>query len=263
VRRERAKRDMVVIAPELLSEVIGGIYGATYDLATGDVATANLQTVLRAARAEEIKGQFQSAQLLASIFAHLSFGVILADLSLRITSLNAAAETILSRANSVLVSKVGHLAAADPAGMAALQRLVAQACGARDGAMPGGGGVLLRARRAGRSPDLALSIEPIRKPLHPVPSVEPHAAIFIRELSTDPPAGFVEQVRDLFGLAPKEARLAVSLASGRTLKEAAEENQIQFSTARSYLEAIFRKTGTRQQSQLVVLLKNVQPLLRR
>lgn len=63
----------------------------------------------------------------------------------------------------------------------------------------------------------------------------------------------------LFDLSPAEARLALALASGRTLKEAATDCKIQLSTARSYLESIFRKTGTRQQSQLVALLKSVPP----
>lgn len=59
----------------------------------------------------------------------------------------------------------------------------------------------------------------------------------------------------LFDLTPSEARLAASLAAGRSLKEAAEDNQFRISTARSYLENILRKTGTKQQSQLVALLK--------
>ena len=59
----------------------------------------------------------------------------------------------------------------------------------------------------------------------------------------------------LFDLTPSEARLAASLATGLTLKEAAEAGQLQVSTARSYLENVLRKTGTRQQSQLVALLK--------
>lgn len=66
----------------------------------------------------------------------------------------------------------------------------------------------------------------------------------------------------LFDLSPAEARLANALASGRSLKEAAGHQGIQFSTGRSYLESIFRKTGTRQQSQLVALLKSTQPILR-
>lgn len=60
----------------------------------------------------------------------------------------------------------------------------------------------------------------------------------------------------LFDLTPAEAKLAASLASGQSLKVAAEASDIKFSTARSYLEQIFRKTGTNQQSQLVALLKS-------
>lgn len=64
----------------------------------------------------------------------------------------------------------------------------------------------------------------------------------------------------LFDLSPAEARLAAALSSGHPLKKAAELQGITFSTARSYLEQIFRKTGTKQQSQLVALLKSAHPL---
>lgn len=62
----------------------------------------------------------------------------------------------------------------------------------------------------------------------------------------------------LFDLSPAEARLALALVSGSTLKQAAADSGIQLSTARSYLEGVFRKTGTHQQSQLVALLKSAQ-----
>jgi DNA-binding CsgD family transcriptional regulator len=67
-------------------------------------------------------------------------------------------------------------------------------------------------------------------------------------------------LRGLFDLTPKEANIAIRLASGLSLKEAAEAASMQFSTARSHLESVFRKTGTNQQSQLVALLKSTQPL---
>lgn len=66
----------------------------------------------------------------------------------------------------------------------------------------------------------------------------------------------------LFDLTPAEARLATALAGGRTLKEAAALNGNKFSTARSQLETIFRKTGTNRQSQLVALLQSAGPLKR-
>ena len=61
----------------------------------------------------------------------------------------------------------------------------------------------------------------------------------------------------LFDLTPAEAKLASALTGGTPLKAAAAANGIKFTTARAYLEKIFRKTGTNQQSQLVALLKTV------
>lgn len=64
----------------------------------------------------------------------------------------------------------------------------------------------------------------------------------------------------LFDLTPAEMRLASSLARGLSLMDAAQAGGVKFSTARSYLERIFRKTGTNQQGQLIALLRSAQPL---
>ncbi|HEY4203720.1 MAG TPA: helix-turn-helix transcriptional regulator [Xanthobacteraceae bacterium] len=64
----------------------------------------------------------------------------------------------------------------------------------------------------------------------------------------------------LFDLSPAEARLAAALAHGKSLAAVAAEQNIQTSTARSYLDQVFRKTGTHKQGELVALLKSVQPL---
>ncbi|RUY53574.1 helix-turn-helix transcriptional regulator, partial [Mesorhizobium sp. M7A.F.Ca.CA.001.12.1.1] len=62
----------------------------------------------------------------------------------------------------------------------------------------------------------------------------------------------------LSDLPPAEARLAAALSQGRPLREAAARSNIPVKPGRTYLERIFAKTGTRQQSQLVALLKNVE-----
>jgi DNA-binding NarL/FixJ family response regulator len=64
----------------------------------------------------------------------------------------------------------------------------------------------------------------------------------------------------LFDLTPAEVKLATALAKGLNLKTAAAEAGLQFSTVRTYLNRILRKTGTNQQSQLVALLKSAHPL---
>jgi len=68
----------------------------------------------------------------------------------------------------------------------------------------------------------------------------------------------VDAVRQLFGLTPKEAALALRLARGRSLKQAAQDQSISLNTARAHLRAIFAKTGVDRQSRLVgALLKSV------
>jgi DNA-binding CsgD family transcriptional regulator len=68
----------------------------------------------------------------------------------------------------------------------------------------------------------------------------------------------VDAVRQLFGLTPKEAALALRLARGRSLRQAAQDQSISLNTARAHLRAIFAKTGVDRQSRLVgALLKSV------
>jgi DNA-binding CsgD family transcriptional regulator len=64
----------------------------------------------------------------------------------------------------------------------------------------------------------------------------------------------------LFDLTPAEARLAAALSQGRALKDAAADSNITFKSGRTYLERIFAKTGTHQQSELVALLKSAERL---
>lgn len=63
----------------------------------------------------------------------------------------------------------------------------------------------------------------------------------------------------LFDLTPAEAKLASALSQGQSLKAAAASSNITVKTSRTYLERIFAKTGTHQQSQLVALLKSAMP----
>ena len=61
-------------------------------------------------------------------------------------------------------------------------------------------------------------------------------------------------LRQAFPLTPAEARLAVALATGRDLTEIAHSSHIEVGTARTQLKAIFAKTGTHRQGELVALL---------
>jgi DNA-binding CsgD family transcriptional regulator/PAS domain-containing protein len=60
-----------------------------------------------------------------------------------------------------------------------------------------------------------------------------------------------------FGLTPAEARLASIIAEGLNPERAAEELRISKATARNQLKAIFAKTGTHRQGELVALLSRL------
>lgn len=64
----------------------------------------------------------------------------------------------------------------------------------------------------------------------------------------------IDRVAQWFGLTPAEARLAVALAAGDTLKDYAALRAVSVNAVRFLLKGIFRKTGATTQAQLVALL---------
>ena len=72
-----------------------------------------------------------------------------------------------------------------------------------------------------------------------------------------------EQIIDLlrchFGLTPAEARLALHLVTGETLRSAAIKLNISYETARTSLKSIFKKTGTCRQPELVIVIITAHP----
>jgi DNA-binding CsgD family transcriptional regulator len=70
---------------------------------------------------------------------------------------------------------------------------------------------------------------------------------------------FIDRLRSHFGLTPAEARLALHLVTGETLRSAAAKLSISYETARTHLKNIFNKTGICRQTQLVVVILTVLP----
>ena len=62
------------------------------------------------------------------------------------------------------------------------------------------------------------------------------------------------QLKTVFGLTASEILLTLRLFGGETLREAAQTLGISYETARTKLKFIFHKTGTRRQTELVLLI---------
>lgn len=78
--------------------------------------------------------------------------------------------------------------------------------------------------------------------------------VIVRELGIVPGSIAPEGLKLLFGLTRAEARLAAALASGSALDDVARSIGISRETARAQLKAIFAKTKTNRQAELVALL---------
>jgi DNA-binding CsgD family transcriptional regulator/PAS domain-containing protein len=103
--------------------------------------------------------------------------------------------------------------------------------------------------------------------LRPLPLVEasdgsrnPSVAIFISDPGK-PRETPREVLMQLFGFTRAEARLAMQLAQGATLDEAAENLHISRNTVKSHLSSVFSKTGVARQANLVqLILRSVAPM---
>jgi DNA-binding CsgD family transcriptional regulator len=69
----------------------------------------------------------------------------------------------------------------------------------------------------------------------------------------------IDRLRCHFGLTLAEARLALQLVAGETLRSAAVKLGISYETTRSSLKNIFRKTETCRQAELVIVIITALP----
>ena len=69
----------------------------------------------------------------------------------------------------------------------------------------------------------------------------------------------IDLLRCHFGLTPAEARLALHLVAGETLRSAEVKLSMTYETARTHLKNIFNKTGTCRQAELVILIVTAPP----
>jgi DNA-binding CsgD family transcriptional regulator len=105
-----------------------------------------------------------------------------------------------------------------------------------------------------------LTIVPLRTEVPwPVPA-RPAAIVFIGDGAADPVP--VQLLQAVFRLTPTQAALAREIARGDGIEAAATRLGISRATARAHLAAVFTKTKTTRQAELVRLLLRCIPQLR-
>ncbi|MDT2024613.1 helix-turn-helix transcriptional regulator [Methylocella sp. CPCC 101449] len=212
------------------------------------------------ARAGQIGEALDRSVAINSVYAGMPFGILVADTNLRVLHLNESAEALLGRASAPLTLKGGRLAALYRSDLLSLSRLVDDCCRSplEDASAPGGTIILPRHRKDTRGPRLLVSVAPMAASCKYGLGTQHCAAVMIREVAIGTSTGIPSNalVMALFDLSPAEARLALRLAIGVSLTEAARDCGLSIASARTYLSRIFSKTGTHSQHQLVALLRS-------
>jgi DNA-binding CsgD family transcriptional regulator len=130
-----------------------------------------------------------------------------------------------------------------------LQALIAQTLAAP---FASAGGAMRAVRRSGRRP-YGIFVSPVSRRYSALAHLRPAVCLMITDPDRQMPM-LKARLRTGFELTEAEARLAALLASGENLRSAAGKLNITYGTARTRLAAIFEKTETRRQGELVTLL---------
>lgn len=180
----------------------------------------------------------------------LDLGVLVCDPEGRVLAKNELGEALLRRGDALQL-RGGALRARTPAATRTLKARLAEASGTGH-RIPRAGAVVLAREDASAVHLLATPLAQASLPsgLRPAGAT---AALFVRPPEPWRPLDR-RVLRQLYGLTPTEARVAALLAEGRTLRQVAEALEVRITTARAHLGAVFDKTGTRRQAELVRLL---------
>ncbi len=196
----------------------------------------------------------------ADAMDHLTLATVILDASGHVIHTNALARDILQRQDGISLAN-DTLVLTHPADAQRLRDSIARAIAVGRAAKPGIVEVL-RARRPSGAGHYGMMIRPAAGSVEADEfNVSPAVAVFIsvEENSQTPPP--VETIRKLFELTHKEAQLALCLANGRSLQEAASDLGITLNTARAHLRSTFSKTGIDRQARLVrAILRSVAQL---
>jgi DNA-binding CsgD family transcriptional regulator/PAS domain-containing protein len=208
-------------------------------------------------RAVQLHAQLDHLNIQRELFAgtmnRMRLGVISLAADGSIREINDEAQRILAEHDGI--ERAGRaLSVARQSESRELQRLIHKAIEAgHAGQGPGMVDAMSITRPSGRS-RFGIVVRSLPTSHQPEGLLRPAAVLMLRDPEQSGLPDSRDMVQRLFGLTRSEADLALCLAEGCTLDEAAEKMHVTRNTARTYLRFIFSKTGVTRQAMLVRML---------
>jgi DNA-binding CsgD family transcriptional regulator len=200
-----------------------------------------------------LKAQWQAAM---DSFDKLGVGVVILDGDQRPLGMNQYARELVAQRGSKPLEALTPIMFNGEQGATAMR-----ACGllgAADELLDGNGfdrGAVVEAREASNARPIIATARRLDNAPHDGSRSAPASVIFLSD--PERKATFdAETMRRLYGLTRAEANIAVMLAEGRHLDQAADLLDISINTARTHLKRVLEKTNTTRQADLVRLLLN-------
>lgn len=206
----------------------------------------------RALRLHERFGEMQLRRdLLAQAIDRLNEGLLILAADGRLVHGNEVGLKLLAHRDG-LIYRQGTVRAAQPHDQAAFSRLLA--AGSESPTYSGLSDVLVLRRTGGRSP-LRIHATGLNLPVSSAHATQRCVLLALGEPDASEAPTRHETLRHAFGLTPAEARLSERLLDGLTLREAAQQLDLTYGTARTRLKVVFSKTGAHRQVDLLACLR--------
>lgn len=189
----------------------------------------------------------KAAQNMASALQVLGLPAAVLAASGRVIALNSLAEALEGRIQFGAYDRlhIAYPAADDLIAESVRARPSQQA--ARSIPLPAGNG----------QPPMVLHLIPVRRAATDIFNAAALLLVITTVATPRPPSP--ELLAGLFDLTPAEARVARGLAGGLAIEDVALQHGISAQTVRNQLRAVFAKTGTSRQSQLLSLIAGANP----
>jgi DNA-binding CsgD family transcriptional regulator len=199
--------------------------------------------------AGQIAGRSARAEAIAIAAGDETLPFLLLDFTLRPIYCNPGAEALISTDTTLTLAN-GQLRVADGSRNQRLQRLLRECLAAADSRAFHSAGGILEVPRPNRA-----SLQLLVRPIHPdIPVLAATPAGYVAVYVYDPEAGIAidrERLSRLYALSEAEIRVAVAMLETPDPAEVARRCFISLHTVRSHLKAIFAKTDTQGQADLM------------
>ncbi|MCL5041347.1 MAG: helix-turn-helix transcriptional regulator [Gammaproteobacteria bacterium] len=191
--------------------------------------------------------------LYSQAISRLSIATLVLDETGRIMESNRIAREMLDSADGLKMVG-GRLEATYPGDNKRLYQAIRSAIHSVEEKRPTLAEALSVSRPSGQV-SLGLVVEPVPQHEWADGKGQPSVVVYVRD-AVGKSLLSAAMTRQVFGFTPSESALAMELANGLSLEEAANSLGVRRNTARAHLRAIFSKTGVRRQTELVRIMLN-------